>query len=130
MPRHVGGIVPSWALHHFLGVPVHENDEPLPAAHLDCHAMTSHRFIERDDQTLKYRLIFNRQHAIPIVLPAPTLFDFQEKGRHYITREEAEEYRRWAEIARLQAAAHDAMTAESQYDPGYNFGYPPGHPWQ
>ena len=35
-----------------------------------------------------------------------------------------------AEIARLQAAAHDAMTAASQYDSSYNFGYPPGHPWQ
>ena len=28
-----------------------------------------------------------------------------------------EEYKRRAEIARLQAAAHDAMTAASKYDP-------------
>ena len=32
-----------------LGMHVHENDEPLPLAHLDYHAMTSHRFIERDE---------------------------------------------------------------------------------
>ena len=58
-----------------------------------------------------------------------TFFDFQAKGRYVITREEADEYKRRAETARLQAAAHQAIAVASQYDPSYNFGYPPGQPW-
>ena len=92
--------------------------------------MVRHRFIERNEQPLQYRLIFDRRRAVRITLPAPAFFDYQTRGGYTITREEAEEYKRRAEIARLQAAAHDAMTAASQYDPNYNFGYPPGHPWQ
>ena len=38
--------------------------------------------------------------------------------------------KRRTRAARLQAAAHDAIAGASQYDPNYNFGYPPGHPWQ
>ena len=91
--------------------------------------MTSHRFIEWDDQTLKYRLIFNRQHAIPIVLPAPTLFNFQEKGRYTITMEEANVYYNMIEAARLRAAARHAVAAASQYNPNYDFGYPSGQYW-
>ena len=69
-----------------LGVPVHENGEPFPLAYLSYNAMVSHRFIERDEQSLKYRLIIKRRHAVHIALPAPTLFDFQAKGRYTITR--------------------------------------------
>ena len=61
--------------------------------------------------------------------PAPTFFDFQAKRMYFITREEATEYKRRAEITRLQVAAHQAIAAASQYDPNYNFGYPPGQPW-
>ena len=91
--------------------------------------MVCHHFVERNDQFLQYRLIFDRRRTYHIALPASTSLDFQAKGRYFITREEAEEYKRRAEIACLQAAAHDAMTVASQYDPDYNFGYPPGHPW-
>ena len=55
--------------------------------------------------------------------------DFMTKGRFIITREEANEYKRRTETARLQAAAHEAIATASQYDPNYNFGYPPGQPW-
>ena len=64
-----------------------------------------------------------------MLLPAPTFFDFQEKRRYVITREEANEYERRTEAARLQAASRQAVAAASQYDPSYNFGCPPGHPW-
>ena len=66
---------------------------------------------------------------VHITLPAPAFFDYQAKGRYVITREEANEYERRTEAARLQAAAHEAMAAASQYDPSYNLGYPPRHPW-
>ena len=73
--------------------------------------------------------MFDRRRTVHVALPAPTFFDFQAKGRYIITREEENEYERWMEAARLQAAAHEAMVAASQYDPSYNFGYPPGHSW-
>ena len=92
--------------------------------------MVRHQFVERNEQSLQYRLIFDRRCAIHIALPAPTLFDFQPKWRYFITREEPDEYKRRTETSRLQAAAHDAIAAPSEYDPSYNFGYPPGQPWQ
>ena len=92
--------------------------------------MVRHQFVEWNEQLLQCRLIFDRRRIVHVALPAPAFFDFQEKGRYVITREEANEYERRTETARLQAAAHDAIAAASQYDPSYNFGYPPGQPWQ
>ena len=90
--------------------------------------MVRHQFVERNDQFLQYRLIFDIRCTVHVSLRAPTFFDFQAKGRYFITREEATEYERRAETARLQAAAHQAIAAPSQYDPNYYFGYPPGQP--
>ena len=114
---------------NFLKIPIHENDMELPPAYLYYNAMVRHLFVERNEQFLQYQLIFDRRRTVHVALPTPAFFDFQAKGRYSITREEAEEYKRRAEIAHLQAAAHDAMTAASQYDPSYNFGYLPGQPW-
>ena len=115
---------------NYLDIPIRGNDIELPPAYLDYNAMVRHQFVERNEPPLQYRLIFDMRHAVNIVLPAPTLFDFQAKGRYVITREEANEYERRTRAARLQAAAHDAIAAASQYDPNYNFGYPPGQLWQ
>ena len=98
----------------------------MPHDFLDYDAMAPYQFLERNEQSLQHQLIFHRRRAVHITLPAPVFFNFQVKGRYFITREEAEEYKRRAVIACLQAAAHDAMTVASQYDPDYNFGYPPG----
>ena len=38
----------------YLGVYVHPYDDPLPPAYLDYNDMASHRFIEWENQTLKY----------------------------------------------------------------------------
>ena len=73
--------------------------------------------------------MFDRRRAFHITLPAPTFFDFQAKGRYVITREEENEYERRAEAARLRAAALQAVAAASQYNPSYDFGYPPGQQW-
>ena len=102
--------------------------------------MVSHQFVERTKPPLQYRLIFNRRRVVHIALPAPTFFDSQTKGRYIITREEAEEYERRAEAARLHAVAQQAITAAHQYDPSYSsssqydpnnyyYGYPPGQSW-
>ena len=102
----------------------------LPPTYLDFNYMVSHQFVERNESPLWYRLIFDRRHAFRITLLAPAFFDYQAKGRHFITREEADEYKRTAESARRHAPAQEAITAASQYDPSYTYGYPPGYPWQ
>ena len=102
---------------NYLDIPIHGNDIELPPTYLDYDAMVRHQFLERNDQFLQYRLIFNRRRTYPVALPAPTLFDFQAKGRYVITREEATEYERRVETARLQAAAHQVIATASQYDP-------------
>ena len=70
-----GGI---YATHvaNYLGIPVHENDRELPPAYLDYNAMVNHHFLERNEQFLQYRLIFDRRRAVHITLPAPALFDY------------------------------------------------------
>ena len=123
-----GGIYAT-RLANFIGVTIHEDDIELPPAYLDYEAMVRHQFVERNDQFLQYRLIFDRRHTVHVALPAPTFFDFQAKRRYFITREEANEYERRTEAASLQAAARQAVAAASQYNPDYDFGYPPGQPW-
>ena len=108
-----GGIYAT-RLANFLEVPVHENDIELPPAYLDFNAMVRHQFIERNEQPLQYRLIFDRHHTVHVTLPTPAFFDFQAKGRYVITRKEANEYERRTEAARLQAADHEAIAAASQ----------------
>ena len=82
-----------------------------------------------NEQILQYQLIFHRRRAVHITLPAPAFFDHQAKGRHVITREEADEYERRAEAARRHTVAQEVIDAASQYDPNYYYGYPPGQPW-
>ena len=100
----------------------------LPPAYLDDDTMVRHCFLLRNEQFLQYRLIFDRCRAVCVTLPAPAFFDYQARGRYTITREETDEYERRAEAARRHAAAQEVIAAASQYDPGYNFGYLPGHP--
>ena len=115
-----GGIYATFVA-NFLDIPIREDDIKLPPAYLDYNAMVRHQFVERNDQFLQYRLIFDRRRTIHVALPAPAFFDFQTKGRYVITREKANEYERRKEATRLQAASHEAIAAASQYDPSYNF---------
>ena len=114
---------------NYLDVPIHENDIELSPAYLDYNAMVRHQFVQRNEQFLQYRLIFDRRRTVHIALPAPTFFNFQAKRRYVITREEANEYERSTEAARLRAAALEEVASASQYNPSHDFGYPPGQPW-
>ena len=107
-----GGIYAT-RLANFLGVPIRGYDIELPPAYLDYEAMVRHQFVERNDQFLQYRLIFDKRRTYHLALPAPAFFDSQAKRRYVITREEANEYKRRTEIARLQAAAHEAIADAS-----------------
>ena len=123
-----GGIYAT-RLADFLGVTIRDDDIELPPTYLDFNAMVHHHVVERNEPPLQYRLIFDRRRTVHIALPAPAFFDFQKKGRYVITREEVNEYERRKEAARLQAVALQAVADASQYDPSFNFGYPPGQPW-
>ena len=45
---------------NYLDIPIHGNDIELPPAYLDYNAMVRHQFVERNEQFLQYRLIFDR----------------------------------------------------------------------
>ena len=122
-------VIYETGLANYVHVPIHENDAKLPPAFLDYSAMVHHQFVERDEQSLQYWLIFDRRRIVHIALPAPTFFHFQAKGRYIITREEANEYEERTEADRLQAVAHQAIATASQHNPNYNFGYLRGQPW-
>ena len=83
--------------------------------------MFDHHFLERNEQFHHYRLTYNRRNVVPVTLPAPYLFDYQEKGRYVVTREEVTEYERGMEVARQHAAA--------QYYPSFTYGYQPVGHW-
>ena len=89
----------------------------LPPAYLDYDAMVKHHFLKRNEQFLQYQLIFDRRRAIHVTLPAPSLFDYQEKQRYVVTRKEAAKHEGRAEASRQHAAAQEAFAAASQYDP-------------
>ena len=80
-----GGIYAT-RIANFLGVAIREDDIELPPAYLDYNAMVRHQFVERNEQFLQYRLIFDRRHTYHVALPALAFFDFQAKRRYIITR--------------------------------------------
>ena len=90
---------------NYLGIAPREGDMMIPPVYLDKEAMFNHHFLERNEQFLHYRLIYDRRNVVPVTLPAPYLFDYQAKGRYVVTREEAAEYKRGVEATRQPAAA-------------------------
>ena len=63
-------------LANFLDIPIHGYDIELPPIYLDYEAMIRHQFVERNDQSLQYRLIFDKQRAVIITLHTPAFFNF------------------------------------------------------
>ena len=63
-------------LANYLVVSISENDIELPPAFLDYNAMVCHQFLERNEQSLQYRLIYDRRRAVHVTLPALDFFNF------------------------------------------------------
>ena len=87
-----GGIYAT-RLANFLEVPIREYDVELPNVYLDYNAMVHHHFLERNEQSLQYRLIFDRRRAaILLSLLLPSLIIRQKEDillperRHMSTR--------------------------------------------
>ena len=53
-----GGIYAT-RIANFLEIPIRGHDIELPPSYLDYDAMLRHQFVERNDQLLQYRLIFD-----------------------------------------------------------------------
>ena len=62
-----------------LGVSPNSNDHFLPYKYLNFEAMQEHRFLKRIAQGYEYNLVFDKYHSLYVALPAPALFDYQNK---------------------------------------------------
>ena len=71
---------------NFLEIPIHENDIEFPPAYLDYNAMVCHQFVERNEQFLQYRLIFERRCTVHVALLLLLSLTFRQKGRRTSTR--------------------------------------------
>ena len=65
---------------NYSDIPIRGNDIELPPAYLDYNAMVRHQFVERNEQFLQYRLIFDRRRTVHVALPAPAFLTLRQKG--------------------------------------------------
>ena len=65
---------------NFLKIPIHENDMELPPAYLDYDAMVRHQFIERNEEPLQYRIMFDMHRTFHVALPLLLSLTFRQKG--------------------------------------------------
>ena len=112
--------------------------------------MVAHDFIIKNREgEIKYKLFFDKRHPETITLPAPSLFDLST-GQYLVPLEAIHAYRNPTSATEAEPKPQvdpprqsnyqwdpemisnqwQSESSSSQYDPGYNYGYPPGHPWQ
>ena len=96
---------------------------------------------------LNYRLIFDTNHPETITLPAPSLFNLSS-GKYLVLPEAFHAYQNLTSAPEPESEPQPDSPRQSvyqwdpeeianqwhpeipsQYDPSYNFGYPPGQPW-
>lgn len=94
-----GGIFSSRIAAH-LEIQPKFNGPIVPYKYLNFNAMCEHKFLKQDTRTYEYNLIFNKYDPVYVVLPAPALFDFQNKGRYSLIKSEVQEYNATVEAAR------------------------------
>ena len=110
--------------------------------------MVAHDFIVKNREgALKYKLFFDKHHPETIILPAPSLFNLSA-GPYLVPLAAIHAYQNPTSAAEPEPepqfdpprqsdyqwdpeviASHWQSEYPSQYDPNYNFGYPPDHPW-
>ena len=145
-----GDIYASHLVAHF-NIPIrhYEKEEKLlPRVYLDYKSMVAHDFIVKNREgELKYKLFFDKHHPETITLPTPSLFDLSS-GQYLVPLEAIHAYRNPTSATEPEVepqvdpsrqsnyqwdpemiANQWQPEAPSQYDPNYNFGYPPGQPW-
>jgi len=109
--------------------------------------MLAHVFIfKKKEGELKYKLFFDKHHPATITLPAPSLFNLSE-GPYLVPCTAIQAYRNPTPATEpgpqfepprqsnyfwdpeMTASQWQSESSSSQYDPSYNYGYLPGHPW-
>ena len=121
----------------------------MPPIFLDYKSMVAHDFIVKGkEKMLKSKLIFDRNHPKTITLPNPSLLDLSA-CKYLVPPEAIHAYRNPTSATKPEPESQFDPSrqsvyqwdpeeianqwqpeAPSQYDPSYNFGYPPGQPWQ
>ena len=122
----------------------------LPTVYLDYKSMVAHDFIVKNrERALKYKLFFDKHHPKTITLPALSLFDLST-CQYLVPLAAIHAYRNPTSATEPESGPKfdpprqsnyqwdpemianqwQSESSSSQYDPNYNFGYPPGHPWQ
>ena len=147
-----GGMFASRLAKHF-EIPIrhYEKEEKLlPTVYLDYKSMVAHDFIMKNREgELKYKLFFDKRHPKTITLHVPSLFDLSA-GQYLVSPKDIHAYRNPAPATEPEseppvdpprqsnyqwdpemiANQWQSEASSSQYNPNYNFGYPPGQPWQ
>ena len=147
-----GGIYATRLIAHF-NIPIRhaeKEEKVLPRVYQDYKSMVAHDFIVKNREgELKYQLFFKKHHPETIILPAPSLFDLTV-GTYLVPLTAIHAYRNPALAEEPEpepqfdpsrqsnyqwdpemiANQWQSESSSSQYDPSYNYGYPPGHPWQ
>jgi hypothetical protein len=83
-----------------LGVLVRQDDPIIPTQYLDFDAMGRHKFRRGDVSNFTYNLWFANNDIVHTYLLAPTLFDYNSKGRYYVLKSEARAHNTEVEAAR------------------------------
>ena len=118
----------------------------MPPIFLDYKSMVAHDFIVKNkNKMLNYRLIFDKNYFETITLPAPSLFNIF-LGTYLVLSEAVQAYQSLTSAPEPEPPLDPHRQSvyqwepeeianqwhpedPSQYDPSYNFGYPPGQPW-
>ena len=108
-----GWIYASW-LAKEVGVTPLPYDPILRTQYLDFEAMKRHKFLKGEITDYTYNLMFNKEPIVPIVLPAPALFDYHSKGRYYVFESKAR-----AHNAMVVAAPRASMSYHTNYYAGH-----------
>ena len=118
-----GGIYAS-RIAAMLGVSPNSDDPLLPYKYLNFETMREHKFLKCNAQEYEYNLIFNKSRSVYVVLPAPALFNYQNRQRYYLLESEVHEYKAAVE------AAHLAEEATQNASTSYHFDYYPDQGWR
>ena len=96
-------------------------DPILPTQYLDFDTLKEHKILKGRVDNFTYNLLFNQSHVVDTYLPAPALFDYHNRGRHFVLESEARAHNAAVEAARQADAS--ALRAFMRYHANYYLDY-------
>ena len=104
-----------------LGVSPLPFDPILPTQYSDFDTLNDHKILKGKVDNFTYNLLFNQKSVVHTYLPTPALFDYHNKGRHFVLESEARAHNA-AVVATRQAEAsapRASVSYHADYYPGY-----------